>query len=113
MNDRKFDLVVGQHELDAVSDVALSVATHTLQRHMHDDEGHSGPSTQLSREDLAQVRVHFVGAAARLRDKQCGLFSCNLTGPHFNLIVYSYRVHYSSEVGTPYFLKFTKSRARL
>lgn len=66
MNVRKFDIVVGQHELDAVSDVALSVATHTLRRHMQDDEGDGGPSRQLSREDLSQVRKHFVGVSALL-----------------------------------------------
>lgn len=66
MNVRKFDIVVGQHELDAVSDVALSVATHTLRRHMQDDEEDGGPSRQLSREDLSQVRKHFVGVSALL-----------------------------------------------
>ncbi|KAF9335813.1 Minichromosome maintenance domain-containing protein 2, partial [Linnemannia elongata] len=52
--NEKFDIVVGQHELDAVSDVALSVAKHSLRRHMQDDEGDGGPSRQLSREDLSQ-----------------------------------------------------------
>ncbi|OAQ35960.1 hypothetical protein K457DRAFT_1870113 [Linnemannia elongata AG-77] len=52
--NEKFDIVVGQHELVAVSDVALSVVTHTLRRHMQDDEGDGGPSRQLSREDLTQ-----------------------------------------------------------
>ncbi|KAF9153231.1 hypothetical protein BG015_003832 [Linnemannia schmuckeri] len=51
----KFDIVVGQQELDAASDVALSVAAHTLRQHMKDGgEGGSGPSKQLSREDLSQ-----------------------------------------------------------
>ncbi|KAF9145780.1 hypothetical protein BGX30_006836 [Mortierella sp. GBA39] len=45
---------VGQHELDAVSEVALAVAAHTLRRYMQDDEGEDGPSKQLSREDLSQ-----------------------------------------------------------
>lgn len=72
MNDRKFDIVVGQYELDAVSDVALSVATHTLRRHMQDDEGEGGPSKQLSREDLSQVGVHFLGVTALLRHRQHG-----------------------------------------
>ncbi|KAF9546347.1 Minichromosome maintenance domain-containing protein 2 [Mortierella hygrophila] len=52
--NEKFDIVVGQHELDAVSDVALSVAAYTLRRYMQDDEGEDGPSKQLSREDLSQ-----------------------------------------------------------
>ncbi|KAG9070370.1 Minichromosome maintenance domain-containing protein 2 [Linnemannia hyalina] len=52
--NEKFDIIVGQHELDAVSDVALAVAAHTLRRYMQDDEGGDGPSKQLSREDLSQ-----------------------------------------------------------
>lgn len=56
MMNRKFDIVVGQHELDAVSDVALSVAAHTLRRHMQDDEVEGEPSLQLSHQDLSHVR---------------------------------------------------------
>ncbi|KAF9133491.1 hypothetical protein BGW39_009681 [Mortierella sp. 14UC] len=52
--NEKFDIVVGQYELDAASDVSLAVASHTLRRHMQDDEGYDGPSTQLSREAFSQ-----------------------------------------------------------
>ena len=54
MLSRKFDIVVGQHELHAVSDVSLQIASHTLWRHMQDDQTVE-LSQQLGREELSQV----------------------------------------------------------
>ncbi|KAG0215180.1 Minichromosome maintenance domain-containing protein 2 [Mortierella sp. NVP41] len=51
--NEKFDVVVAQHELDAASDVSLSVASYTLRRHMKDDLT-NGLSQQLTREDFSQ-----------------------------------------------------------
>ncbi|KAG0274289.1 hypothetical protein BGZ95_009935 [Linnemannia exigua] len=41
--NEKFDIVVGQNELEAASDVSLAVASHTLRRYMQDDDdGYDG-----------------------------------------------------------------------
>ncbi|KAK3822570.1 MAG: hypothetical protein J3R72DRAFT_497163 [Linnemannia gamsii] len=51
----KFDIVVGQYELEATSDVSLAVASHTLRRCMQDGTDEcDGLSTQLSREKFSQ-----------------------------------------------------------
>ncbi|KAG0374232.1 hypothetical protein BGX24_010662 [Mortierella sp. AD032] len=64
--NEKFDIVVGQYELEATSDVSLAVASHTLRRCMQDgyDEC-DGLSTQLSREKFSQICLR---STANIRD---------------------------------------------